>query len=372
MAELQPFKYYFGLDLTRDLAAKIQAVYPAFPAENFIQDVAAEVDALELKARIRLIAASLRRHLPENYAEAISILLQTLDSEISVADGMFNAGWFVMPIAQFVEEYGLDDFEVSLKALYEITKRNTSEFAVRPYLLRDSERVLAKLHEWVDDPSPHVRRWVSEGTRPRLPWGMRLDPFIRDPAPTLKLLEILKDDPELYVRKSVANHLNDIAKDHPALVVATAERWYADGSEGTRWIVRHALRTLIKRGDPAALAILGYDTGAVVSVSDFEVQPGAITVGETVRLSATLTNEGDKAQNLVVDFVVHFVKARDKTSAKVFKWTTVVLPAGATVALQKTLSMKPVTTRVYYAGRHRVDVQVNGQILASAAFDLTL
>lgn len=367
MAELQPFKNYFGLDL----AAKIQDVYPPFPAENFIQDVAAEVESLELKARVRLIAANLRRHLPQDYAEAIAILLQTLGPGLSTEDGMFNDGWFVMPIAQFVEDYGLDHFDISLNALYEITKRNTSEFAVRPYILRDSEAVLARLREWVHDPDPHVRRWVSEGTRPRLPWGMRLDLFIRDPSPTLKLLEILKDDPEIYVRKSVANHLNDIAKDHPALVVATAERWYAEGSEGTRWIVRHALRTLIKKGDPAALAILGFDTGAAARVSDFDVQPGAIKVGDSVRLSMALTNDGDSAHNLVVDFVVHFVKAKGKTSAKVFKWTTTTLPAGTTVTLQKSLSMKPVTTRVYYPGHHRVEVQVNGQILAAAGFELT-
>lgn len=372
MAELQPFKNYFGLDLARDLAAKIRAVYPAFPAEEFVRDIAVEVDALELKARVSLIAANLRRHLPEDYAEAVAILLQTLGPDLPAEAGTFNNGWFVMPIAQYVEDYGLEHFDVSMNALYEITKRNTSEFAVRPYILRDPKRVLARLRAWVDDPSPHVRRWVSEGTRPRLPWGRRLDVFIRDPAPTLELLERLKDDPEPYVRKSVANHLNDIAKDHPALVVATAERWYAEGGEGTRWIVRHALRTLVKKGDPAALAILGYEVGAAARVSDFEAQPGAIKVGDSVRLSMALTNDGDSAHNLVVDFVVHFVKAKGKTSAKVFKWTTTTLPAGATVTLQKSLSMKPVTTRVYYPGRHRVDVQVNGQILASAAFDLAL
>ena len=217
-----------------------------------------------------------------------------------------------------------------------------------------------------------MRRWVSEGTRPRLPWGKRLDLFIRQPERTLALLEHLKDDPELYVRKSVANHLNDIAKDHPKLVVDVTARWYTDGSAGTRWIVQHALRTLVKKGDATALGILGFDAEIPARVTDFRVEPASIRIGEAVRLSLTLVNDGDTAHDLVIDFRVHFVKANGKRSPKVFKWTKSTLQPAASITLTKAVSMVPVTTRKLYPGRHAVDVQVNGQVLAVAEFDLGL
>ena len=370
MAEWQPLKNYFGLSLAQSLADKIRAVYPSFAADDFVRAIAAEVEPLELKARVSLIASMLRRYLPSEYPQAVDVLLQTLGPELSETEGVFNDDWYVLPIAQFVEDYGLDHFEVSLDALYEITKRNTAEFAVRPYLLRDREATLARLRAWVSDPSPHVRRWVSEGTRPRLPWGKRLDMFIQDPTPTLALLEHLRDDPSLYVRKSVANHLNDIAKDHPARVVEVAARWHSQGGDGTRWIVRHGLRTLVKQGHPTALAILGYDAGASIRVSAFDVQPAAITLGESLRLSLTLVNDSDTLHDVVVDFRIHFMKANGKTSPKVFKWTALRLEAGDTASLQKNFPLRPITTRVYYPGPHGVDVQINGQIAASAAFEL--
>lgn len=372
MAESQPFKNYYGPVLVTDLAARVAAVYPSFAVDAFTAEVTPLLEPLELKARVRAITDGLRRHLPADYPDAVAILLQILGPEIPVEAGMFNDGWYLMPIAQFVEEYGLDHFDLSLDAMYEITKRHTAEFAVRPYILADADRVLARLQEWVRDPSPHVRRWVSEGTRPRLPWGKRLDLFIREPERTLALLEHLKDDPELYVRKSVANHLNDIAKDHPKLVVDVTARWYTDGSAGTRWIVQHALRTLVKNGNADALAVLGFDATIPARVTDFRVEPASIRIGEAVRLSLTLVNDGDAAHDLVVDFRVHFVKANGKRSPKVFKWTKSTLQPAASITLTKAVSMAPVTTRKLYPGRHAVDVQVNGQVLAVAEFDLGL
>jgi 3-methyladenine DNA glycosylase AlkC len=370
VADSQAFKNYYGAALVQDLATKVRAVYPAFAAETFSADVAPRLEPLELKARVRAIAQGLRQYLPPDYPEAISILLQILGPEIPVEAGMFNAGWHLLPIAQFVEDYGLDHFDCSLEAMYEITKRHTAEFAIRPYIVQDAERVLARLRTWVHDPSPHVRRWVSEGTRPRLPWGKRLDVFIRNPEPTLALLEQLKNDPVLYVRKSVANHLNDIAKDHPERVVEVAARWYAEGSEEARWIVRHGLRTLVKQGDPLALALLGFDTKATVHAVRFEIQPEAIQIRDALRLALALTNEGDTAQEVVLDLRVHFVKANGKSSPKVFKWTTRRLQPGETVTFAKTLPIRPVTTRRLYPGRHVVEVQVNGQVVAAATFDL--
>jgi 3-methyladenine DNA glycosylase AlkC len=364
-----PFKNYYGVALAHEYAHKLSAAYPDFPAEPFIAEIAPKIDALELVGRVQLIAAGLRKYLPPAYPDALERLLAILGDPLPDDGGMFNAGSWVYPIATFVQEYGLDDFDASVRGLYEVTKRFTSEFAIRPYLVRYTEPMLRHLHRWAEDPNPHVRRLVSEGSRPRLPWGKQLTMFIADPTPTLALLEKLKDDPSAYVRKSVANHLNDITKDHPARVIETAARWYADGGDDRRWIVRHALRTLVKKGDAAALAILGYG-GADGLSGALAIQPAHLTVPGVLKLNATLTNTGDLAVEAVVDFCVHFVRANGGTGGKVFKWTTLTLAPGETRALAKTLPLRPVTTRMLYSGLHRVVLQVNGAALAETAFEL--
>jgi 3-methyladenine DNA glycosylase AlkC len=222
------------------------------------------------------------------------------------------------------------------------------------------------------DPNLHVRRWISEGTRPRLPWGAQLTAFIRDPAPTLDLLEHLKDDPSAYVRKSVANHLNDITKDHPARVIEVAERWLQGASAERRWIVTHALRTLVKKGDAAALALLGYGTAAALQVPRFSVTPTSATLGDTVTMTLSLTNQSAQTEQVVIDYRLHYVKANGKTSPKVFKWTTRTLAAHETITLEKNHLLRDVTTRTHYSGQHTLDIQVNGQVLAATQFSLTV
>jgi 3-methyladenine DNA glycosylase AlkC len=371
MAETLPFKVYFGVELAHLLAEKVQAVHPTFPARAFLSGIEAEIAPLELKARVKLLAERLRATLPPDYPEALAILLSILGPAIETDSGMFNQGYFVYPIAQFVEAYGLDHFDLSLPALYEITQRFSSEFAVRPYLQRYPQQTMALLHQWAHDPSFHVRRWVSEGTRPRLPWGMRLQAFVRDPEPVLALLAHLKDDPSAYVRKSVANNLNDITKDHPDRVLEVLREWVKNGSAGTQWIAQHALRTLIKRGHPAALALIGSDAEAdAFAVEAFSVMPTVVHIGETLTLRVNVKNTAEEAHQAVIDYVVRFVKANGKTGTKVFKWSKRLFGAGEAVQLQKTLPLRHATTRTLYPGHHEVEVQINGQRLARAAFDL--
>jgi 3-methyladenine DNA glycosylase AlkC len=374
MADSQniPFKNYYGVALAQDIADKILRVYPDFPVRDFITYAAERLEPLELKARVATIAEGLRRYLPEKYPDALNIILAILGPELPDDGGMFNEGFDVLPLATFVELYGLDDFDLSLPALYEITKRFSSEFAVRPFIVRYPDQTLAWLKQHLADPNQHVRRWISEGTRPRLPWGLQLTAFVKDPSPTLALLEHLKDDPSAYVRKSVANHLNDITKDHPQRVLETLERWQQDAPQNRQWIIQHALRTLVKKGDARALAILGYAQTTAFSVAQLHVAPPHIKLGDSVRLSVQVTNTATHDQNLVLDYRVHYVKANGKTSPKVFKWTTRTLAAGETIALEKSHAMKPVTTRTHYAGQHKVDVQLNGQVLAETHFELTL
>jgi 3-methyladenine DNA glycosylase AlkC len=369
MSETTAFKDYFDEEMAWRLGRAIQTVHPPFDVDAFVEQVAPQLPPLELKARVVVFAEALRDFLPSDYPQAVRILRQILGDELAEAEDMFVDGWLLMPVAYFVEAYGLDHFEESVPAMYEITKRHTSEFTIRPFLLRYPEEMLAILQEWVHDPSPHVRRLVSEGTRPRLPWAMRLRPFMEDPTPTLALLEKLKDDPSEYVRRSVANHLNDIAKDHPEQVIETCRRWQVNASDTTTWIIRHALRTLVKAGHPAALALLGYGPPQV-KLERFAVTPTAIQMGEAVTLAFTLCNETAEAQNLLVDYIVHHVKANGQTSPKVFKLTTRTLPGGETIQIQKAHSLRPVTTRRYYPGEHAISVQVNGRILGTVTFTL--
>jgi hypothetical protein len=215
-----------------------------------------------------------------------------------------------------------------------------------------------------------VRRLVSEGTRPRLPWASRLHDFQRDPAPVLALLELLKDDPELYVRRSVANNLNDIGKDHPDLLADVARRWLQDASPERRWIVRHALRSAIKRAEPGALSALGYGDAPTLAIEQVRITPTRVREGDCVEIGFTLRNTDVREQRVMADFVVHFVKANAKTSAKTFKLKALTLAPGETASLAKTLALVPMTTRKHYPGEHRVQAQLNGRLHDLGAFRL--
>jgi hypothetical protein len=215
-----------------------------------------------------------------------------------------------------------------------------------------------------------VRRLVSEGSRPRLPWGLQLKPLIADPAPTLPLLRVLQDDTSAYVRRSVANHLNDIAKDHPRRLADWLQEHLRDASDQRRALLRHASRTLIKNGDPRVLTLWGLGT-AFAGEAELLLQQSQLRIGETLGLQIRLRSTANCAQRLAIDYIIHHVKANGASSGKTFKGRQLELSAGASHTLVKTHSFRPITTRRYYPGQHRVEVQVNGAIVASASFRLT-
>ncbi|MEZ4897003.1 MAG: DNA alkylation repair protein [Saprospiraceae bacterium] len=277
--------------------------------------------------------------------------------------------FYYMPHSLFVAEYGLNHFEHSMQALYEITKRFTSEFAIRPFLIKYPEQTLSILAEWTQDPSEHVRRLVSEGTRPRLPWAMRLPEFQKDPQPALRLLELLRNDPSEYVRRSVANHLNDISKDHPELVLRTCEKWWLPGSENMQSLCSHALRTLVKAGHPEALAILGFRHRIDVTAKLF-IQNHVVNWGQDLIFEATVTLNEESSRILVIEYIVHYLKANGSYSLKVFRLTKETLESMETKSYRRKRSMQDLTTRKHYPGIHYLEIQVNGNRYDKKAFEL--
>lgn len=366
----EPLVNQYGADVPKAIARMITAVHPKFDARKFVADALKGYDELALMPRGKHIAQALHRHLPPDYAKAINILLASLDQPHGRDQGLSLASFLYLPHTMFVAQFGLAHFEDSMRAQHALTQRFTAEFSIRAFLQQHEAATLARFKLWASDPSEHVRRLVSEGSRPRLPWASRLPAFQKDPAPVLALLELLKDDPALYVRRSVANNLNDIGKDHPELLARTARQWLKGASDERRWIVQHALRSAVKRGEAGALGVLGFGKSAEVEVANARITPKRLVMDEKVNIAFDVSNTSAKTQDVLVDFCIHYVKASGKTSAKVFKLKVLSLAPKQTVRLSKTVSTAEMTTRKHHAGKHRVDVLLNGQARALGVFEL--
>jgi len=325
------------------------------------------IESLEFNDRVKQFSAALHVTLPESYPAAIALLVESLPEEASAAS--ISDGWLQWPIGQFIADYGTDHFKESMHAMTELTQRFSSEFAVRPFVEKYPEKTFALLLRQTKHKSEHVRRWCSEGVRTRLPWGNKLHELIADPTPVLPILEALLDDESLYVRKSVANNINDLAKDHPQLVLKKCRTWQKKNRPNRDWIIRHGLRSLIKQGNSNALALIGFGKPDKLKVQ-LSVEPARIRIGQSVTLALTIKNNSKSSQSLMVDYVVHYVRKNDLVNEKVFKWKTVVVDAGSTEKLKKIHAMKKTTVRALYSGIHKLEVQVNGVRFSSSEFTL--
>ena len=368
MSERKAFKDYFDRDAVRALGAQVAAAFPDFDQDGYVEAAAAGLEGLEMMDRVRQMSDALRAHLPRDTSEALRILHASLPEPLPSCEGTTD-GYLQWPVGQLIADHAVEHLDPAWETMVALTQRFSSEFAVRPFVNRYPDEVFARLLALTDHPSPHVRRWCSEGIRPRLPWGGNLRSLIDDPAPVLPILERLRDDPERYVTRSVANNLNDVAKDHPDLVLDVCRRWMEGAGAERRWLVTHALRTLSKDAHPGALEVLGFRPPRALEVA-FEVAPGTLSVGDTLRLSARLASGATNAQKLLVDYRIHYVKRDGRTRPKVFRWRTLTLAPGETVELHKALTMRHASIRRLYAGAHGVDVQVNGEVLAAGAFTL--
>lgn len=359
---MEPFKNFLNEKVVRELAAELARAHEGFNARGFVREALDGLDALELTPRGWHIAEAMQRHLPQPFARAGDVLLRSFADSAGGGNGMRY-----LPHVYFVQKYGLADFEAAMRVQYELTKRFTAEWSIRAFIEAYPEQTMARLREWARDGNHHVRRLVSEGTRPRLPWAARLREFQKDPAPVLALLELLKDDPERYVQRSVANNLGDIAKDHPDLAVKVCRAWLP----GREWIVKHALRLLVKQGHPGALAVLGAGAKPKVRVEDARVTPAKVAIGGAVKFSFVVVSAAKSAQDLVVDYAVYYAKANGEAKPKVFKLRRVPLAPGERVELRGRISLKDLTTRKHYPGPHRLEARINGVAYPLADFTVT-
>jgi 3-methyladenine DNA glycosylase AlkC len=356
----EPLKNFFDTALVGRIADSLHAAAPDFDRKAFVRAVG-PLDELELLGRARRVAEALAETLPADFERAAALVEASLDAPLPALEGAGMAPFFYLPHVLWVAEAGLAHFETAMRLQHALTQRFTAEFSIRAYLVKHPEATLARLREWTRDPSHHVRRLVSEGSRPRLPWAMRLRAFQQDPTPLLPLLDALVDDPSLYVRRSVANNVNDIAKDHPDVAVALAAKWMRAPSEERAWVVKHALRSLVKQGHVGALAVLGVNAKKRPTLRvEGELSAARVPIGGKLAVSVTVTNPGKTKLEAIVDLAVHFVKASGEAKPKVFKLRRVALAAGESVTLAKTISFAEHTTRTPRPGAHTLEVLVNG------------
>lgn len=338
---------------------------------RFSRRAAEGLDALELKGRVVQLRDALHEALltlPD--AEARHALLCELPALGELGGEAFFELW---PLTAWVGAYGLETPERSLQTLGTLTSRFSAEFDVRPFLEHHRELTLETFATWRESEDVHLRRLVSEGSRPHLPWAGKVSWLEEEPETLLELITPLRDDPELYVRRSVANHLNDLSRRHGDWLVAQLSDWLEPSppSDERLWLVRHALRTLIKRGHPGALALLGADPAPQLEIERFESSE-EVTFGEHLEIEVCLTSTSEERQKIVLDFAVHHLKSDGAHKPKVFKWKTFWLEPGATITLEKRHPIRPITTRRYYAGAHYVELRLNGTSSPQRAFTLLI
>lgn len=354
-------KDWFDVARYRRIADLLADAHPGFDRKRFLAVATAGLEELTLIQRVRRATDACHATLPADFTQAVAALKRIAPHVQHGFVGIF--------LPDFVGRHGHGHFEESMAALKFLTPFSSAEFAIREFLKRDLARTLAVMERWSQDENEHVRRLASEGSRPRLPWSFRLDALVTDPSPTAPILENLRADPSLYVRKSVANHLNDISKDHPDWMLARLKSWDL-AHPHTQWIARRAARTLIKAGHRPALTLFNFGGKPVVRVADLKVTPARLKLGQTLEFSFCLISTARKTQSLAVDYIIHYVKASGGTSAKVFKLRELTLAAGETQVIRKRQTIRNFTTRKHHAGRHRVELQINGCILAQGQFFL--
>jgi 3-methyladenine DNA glycosylase AlkC len=351
------------------LADRLEAVLGDGAELHTVRSVGGRLLGATLTERVALLRDALLADLQGDWPAFADVVWRTLEDERF-------AGWFIWPVGDAVAARALDEsapsaFDEGLDLLVALTPRLTSEFSLRPFLASDLHRTLDAARRWSGSADQHVRRLASEGTRPRLPWAVRVRALLAEPEATIPILDALYRDPCQRVRRSVANHLGDLAKDHPQLAVATGTRWLASADGNTLWVIRHGLRALIKTGHAGALALMGFGAPEQIDVRGPHLRANAVAIGGRLDFSAEIVNSGTESTRLMIDYVIHYRKARGGTSPKVFKFATRTLAPGEAAELRGSRSFALTATRVLHQGAHALELQVNGQRFGKTAFVVT-
>ncbi|WP_239616131.1 DNA alkylation repair protein [Cohnella mopanensis] len=357
----EPLKAMYNESFLRAFIDIVKRAYPSFPGETFVRlSLGAGWDELELKGRMRRITESLGATLPADYEQALDVLE-------AIADECRGFPYLIFP--DFVEVYGLEHWERSVSALAKFTRMSSSEFAVRPFLKKDQQRMMAQMYEWSQHPNEHIRRLASEGCRPRLPWADALPALKRDPSPIWPILEQLKADPSEYVRRSVANNLNDISKDHPEQVRSIAQAWIGH-NEHTDWVIRHACRGLLRAADPETMALFGIVPQPDIEVTEWSVNPLAVEIGGATEFRYELLAPQGESVKLRIELAVLFPRSTGKSYRKLFKLSEKTVSGGSALQGGRRFSFADLSTRRHYPGIHRLTLVVNGQEVASVEVEL--
>lgn len=355
----------YNYDIIYDIGQNIKNVYEPFLLDEFMSDtIDVDWQNLELKQRMRKVALMLGKYLPSDYKEAIDVLNKVA---VNYPDdcNMFA----LISLSDFVEVYGQneEDFDLSMLALKNYTKLASSEFAVRPFIINNNKKAMEYLTEWALDSNVHIRRLASEGCRPRLPWGIALTKFKNDPTDVMKILDILKADESLYVRKSVANNLNDISKDNPMIVIDFAKDNYGK-NKNTDWILKHGCRTLLKKGNIEVLRLFGFDGVTDVEIDNFRVCNKDIDIGDDLEFGFSI--KAKEKSKVRIEYAIDYVKANGSLSRKIFQISEVVMKKGQVSDYRKVQSFKDLSTRKHYAGEHKLTLIVNGVCIDTINFNV--
>jgi 3-methyladenine DNA glycosylase AlkC len=359
---LTPFKEWLNAEAAKKIAVALHRAHPNFKSDLFLKGIDDQLRPLELKARMQLLKDRVTPLLPADPRITMSLLTEALKENDKDTIGL--SGFLVWPLTHYVAEEGIRHRTIALQSLYKMTQVFTGEFAVRPFLINEETETLKQLLKWTEDENEHVRRWTSEGTRPILPWGQKLPRFLEDPSLTWPILEGLKDDSSKYVQKSVANHMNDFSKKHGDWLVKELKGW------PNPWVARHAVRTLVKKGHPGALKIVGGDT-IRPEIKKLDLKTKKLKLGQALHGEITFKNTTKKSLNVIVDVEVDFLKANGKHSVKVFKGKKISIASGQSASLELKTPIKKVTTRSYHYGEQYWSLLVNGGRTKKIKFLLT-
>lgn len=364
----EPLKYMYNNSFFTTFTRSVKKVLPGFQEKKFMREVMdADWENKELKQRMRHIAVILKDHLPSNYAESIRVIgkiIQELRQQ-RVKEQSFE----YMFLPDYVELYGQHDFKTSMLAFETITQFTSCEYGIRPFLIQDQAATMQQMLIWSKHPHASVRRFSSEGCRPMLPWAMAIPSLKKDPGSILPILENLQQDPSEYVRKSVANNLNDISKNHPQVVLQLVKKWKGK-NPSTDWIIKHGCRTLLKKGDPKALALFGLSNQVQCQIKNFQLSGTEIKLGKSLQFSFTLVHHEKNTMPLRIEYYVHYLKKNGQHTKKIFKITENTYQPGKAYDFSKSQLFKDLTTRKHYAGEHKISMVVNGIEFAPLSFHL--